>query len=281
MEIWVTERQTPDLSLSMKISSILFHKVSEYQDILVVDTPQCGKVLLLDNKIQTTETDEFIYHEMITHVALNSHPAPSRILVIGGGDGGTVREVLKHPSVETVELVEIDSDVIEVARQYLTSISSGLSNHKCKLIFADGTKYIENAKNYYDVVIVDSTDPVGQATNLFTEDFHKAAYASLKEDGIFVSQTESPILHKDLICRVHKSLSNTFPIVGVYTAPMPTYPSGLWSFMIGSKHYDPSTPVRRENSKTKYYSEEIHKASFVLPRFFDEAISGDKPLQQK
>lgn len=278
MQIWVTEKQTPDLSLSIRITAILFHKASNYQDILVVDTAEFGKVLLLDNRIQAAEIDEFIYHEMISHVALYSHPAPSKILVIGGGDGGTVREVVKHSLVELIELVEIDRDVVEVARSHLTHLSSGLSDQRCKLIIAEGTEYIKNIKDSYDIVIVDSTDPIGPATNLFTEDFYSAAYTSLREDGFFVSQTESPILHKDLICRVHKSLSSIFPIVKIYTAPIPTYPSGLWSFTIGSKKYDPARPIRKGEIKTKYYSEGIHRASFVLPRFLDEAINDAKPL---
>ncbi len=278
MELWVTENQTPDLSLSIRSTETVFRKRSDYQNILIVNTPQYGKILLLDNTIQTTEKDEFIYHEMIAHVALYSHPTPSHILVIGGGDGGTVREVLKHQSVSLVELAEIDREVVEASKKHFPHLSSGFSDHRCKIIIADGIKYIKKSGGSYDIVIVDSTDPVGPAANLFSKDFYTALYTSLNTDGIFVSQTESPFLHIDFIIKTHKTLSNLFPIVHVYIAPIPTYPSGLWSFTIASKKYDPSIPLRTEAIETKYYVPEIHKASFILPRFLEDALRTSKAI---
>lgn len=278
VEFWVTEKQTPDLSLSIKARATLFHKSSNYQDILIVDTLQHGKVLLLDNKFQTADVDEFIYHEMIAHVALYSHPAPSKVLVIGGGDGGAVREVLKHRSVELVELVEIDRDVIEASKKCLPHLSSGFSDHRCKIIIADGIEYIKNMNDSYDIIIVDSTDPVGPAANLFTEDFYTFAYASLKADGILVSQTESPFLHIDFIVKINKTLSAIFPVVRLYLAPIPTYPSGLWSFTVGSKKYDPLIPSREKSVTTNYYTTEIHKASFAIPKFLENAINTGKAI---
>lgn len=278
MELWVTEKQTPDLSLSIKATATIFRKSNDYQDILIADTPQYGKVLLLDNKFQTTDMDEFIYHEMIAHVAMYSHPAPSRVLVIGGGDGGAVREVLKHQSVKLVELAEIDEDVVEAAKKYLPHLSSGFSDHRCEIVIADGIEFIKNTSDSYDIIIVDSTDPAGPAANLFTEDFYTAAYASLKTDGILVLQTESPFLHRDFIVKTNKTLSAIFPVVRICLAPIPTYPSGLWSFTVGSKKYDPSAPSRNEAIATKYYTPEIHKASFVLPRFLEDAIRTNKAI---
>lgn len=278
MELWVTEKQTPDLSLSIKSTATLFHKSSNYQDILIIDTPQYGKALLLDNKFQTTDMDEFIYHEMIAHVALYSHPASSKVLIIGGGDGGTVREVLKHQSVKLVELVEIDGDIVEASKKYLPHLSLGFSDYRCKITISDGIEYIKNMSSSYDIIIVDSTDPVGSAANLFTEDFYTVAYASLKEDGILVSQTESPFLHTDFIVKINKTLSAIFPIVCLYLAPIPTYPSGLWSFTVGSKKYDPSAPSRKEVLATKYYTPALHKASFILPKFLEDAIRTSKAI---
>lgn len=279
MELWVKEEQTKDLSLSVRISQTLFSKNSDYQNILIVDTPQFGRVLLLDDKFQITERDEFIYHEMISHVALSSHPAPSKVLVIGGGDGGTVREVLRHEVVESVELIEIDREVVEVSKRYLPGLSLGLSADRCKVIIADGVDYIiKEGKDLYDIIIVDSTDPVDHARGLFTENFYTAAYASLKTDGILVSQTESPFLHMDFIAEVNRLLSTIFPIVRLYLAPMPSYPGGLWSFTIGSKNYDPSIPLRKETIATRYYTPDIHRASFVLPRFLEDAIRTNKAI---
>ncbi|MDI6890385.1 MAG: polyamine aminopropyltransferase [Thermodesulfovibrionales bacterium] len=278
MKLWVTEKQTPDLSLLIRTTATLFRKSSNHQNILIVDTPQYGKVLLLDNKFQTTDMDEFIYHEMIAHVPLYSHPAPSKVLVIGGGDGGTVREVLKHQSVDLVELAEIDRDVVEASKKYFPHLSSGFSDHRCKIIIADGVTYIKNMAGSYDIIIVDSTDPIGPAANLFTEDFYTAAYASLRANGILVSQTESPFLHTDFIVKTNRTLSAIFPIVRLYLAPIPTYPSGLWSFTVGSKKYDPSVPSRKGAIATKYYTPEIHKASFVLPRFLEDAIRTNKAI---
>lgn len=278
MKLWVTEKQTPDLSLSMRTTKTLFSKRSNYQEILIVETPQYGRVLLLNNKFQTTDIDEFIYHEMIAHVALYSHPTPSKVLVIGGGDGGTVREVLKYQSVKHVELVEIDSDVVEASKKYFPHLSSGFSDPRCKIIIADGVEYIKNISSSYDIIIVDSTDPVGPAANLFTKDFYTAAYTSLKVDGIFVSQTESPFLHMDFIIKTNKTLSAIFSVVHLYTAPIPTYPSGFWSFTIGSKKYDPSAPLKKGAINTRYYSPEIHKASFALPRFLEDAIRTSKAI---
>lgn len=277
MELWVTERQTRDLSLSIRVSQVIFFKDSDYQSILIVDTHEFGRALLLNDRFQMTERDEFIYHEMITHVPMHSHPAPSKVLIIGGGDGGTAREVLKY-KVELVEVVEIDMDVIEASKRYLPSLSIGFLDDRCKVIIADGYKYIRELKDSYDIIVVDSTDPVGHAENLFREDFYKAVYESLKIEGLFVSQTESPFFNLDLIIDINKILSKIFPIVYLYLAPIPSYPSGLWSFTIASKKYDPLFPLKKEVLVTRYYTREIHKASFVLPRFLEDAIRANKAI---
>ncbi|MEW6162891.1 MAG: polyamine aminopropyltransferase [Nitrospirota bacterium] len=277
MGLWLTEKQTENLSLSLRIKEIIHKEKSEFQDILIAESFQYGKVLSLDGAFQTTEVDEFIYHEMITHVPILSHPDPGDVLIIGGGDGGTVREVLKH-SVKTVEVVEIDKWVIEVSKRYLPAISRLLEDLRVRVIIEDGINYLKETTRKYDLIIVDSPDPKGPAIRLFSEDFYSNANRALNEDGIFVAQTESPFLHMDLILKIFCSLSKNFPLVKVYTAPIPTYPSGFWSFTVGSKKCDPSSPLRRGDIDTKYYTPEIHKASFVLPRFLEDAIRTSKTI---
>lgn len=246
--------------------------------MLVAESLRFGRVLMIDGTFQTTEGDEFVYHEMLAHVPLMCHPRPSRVLVVGGGDGGTVREIFKHWAVENVELVEIDKVVIEASKRFLPSISSKLGEGRLKIITRDAADYVKKTKKRYDVVLVDSTDPVGPAVRLFSEDFFKDARRILKDDGILVSQTESPFLHKGFIARLYKRLGKIFPIVKPYTAPVPTYPSGLWSFTACSKKYDPPVISRETVVETRYYTPEIHRACFSLPRFLEDALNPRKKL---
>lgn len=277
MEFWLTEKQTENLSLSLRIKEVICREKSEYQDILIAESFQYGRVLSLDGTFQTTEVDEFIYHEMITHVSLLSHPDPKDVLIIGGGDGGTVREILKH-SVKTIDVVEIDKRVIELSKHCLPTISRLLEDPRVRIKIEDGISYLKKIKNKYDLIIVDSPDPKGPAIGLFSEDFYSNANRALNEDGIFVAQTESPFLHMALILKIFNGLSKRFPLVKIYTAPIPTYPSGFWSFTVASKKYSPLSPLRKGDITTKYYSPEIHKASFVLPRFLEDAIRANKAI---
>jgi spermidine synthase len=268
--VWFSEAQTAKLGFSCKVKSILHKEKTDFQELLVLDTETFGRMLVLDGVIQTTIVDEFVYHEMISMVAVNSHPNPSRVLVIGGGDGGTVREIIKHPKVEKVTLVEIDIRVLECAKEYLPEISIALNNNeKVEVIIADGIKHISEITGYYDIVIVDSTDPVGPAVGLFSKDFYGAIFKALKEDGMFVAQTESPWFNQELIRRIFADIKDIFPIVKLYTANVPTYPSGMWSFTIGSKAYDPEKVdlAMLHDTGTKYYSSEVHFSAFKLPPF--------------
>jgi spermidine synthase len=242
--------------------------------LAVLDTKQFGRVLVLDNVIQTTVKDEFFYHEMITHVALNTHAAPKKVLVIGGGDGGAVREIIKHQSVEKAVHCEIDGAVIEASRKYLPEISCALDNPRVEIIVDDGIKHVKENKDTYDVIMVDSTDPVGPAVGLFSASFYRDIFESLKDDGIFVAQTESPFFNRDLIPKLYKDISGIFPLTRLYLAVVPTYPGSLWSFTIGSKKYD---PLKVDISKipqmdTRYYSPAIHQTCFVLPPFVKELL---------
>ncbi|GMA98480.1 polyamine aminopropyltransferase [Pelosinus sp. IPA-1] len=276
MNLWFTESQTKNLGLQARIKETLFMGKSDFQDVAVVDTHQFGRMLVLDGVFQTTIADEFIYHEMIAHVPLFTHPNPKKVLVIGGGDGGTIREVVRHDAVEKAEMVEIDGMVVEVCKKFLPEISQALINHdpKLELKIGDGIGHMKDAENKYDVIIVDCSDPIGPGKGLFTPEFYQNVYKALKEDGLFVQQTESPFYHQELITYLHKEIGQLFPITKTYLANIPTYPSGLHCFTMGSKKYDPTAANigNIQPLKTRYYNKDIHKSSFVLPNFVQELL---------
>ncbi|MGI6611878.1 MAG: polyamine aminopropyltransferase [Limnochordia bacterium] len=274
MELWYTERQTDAVGLTLRVRRTLVSERTPFQHLAVLDTEQFGRVLVLDGMVQATEGDEFIYHEMICHVALHTHPSPRTVAVIGGGDGGAVREVLKHASVEKVVLVEIDSQVIEASRRYLPQVSLALSDPRVEIRVEDGLRHVKDSKETYDVVIVDSTEPVGAAVGLFSHEFYMDIFDSLREDGIVVAQTESPFYNKDLIKRCTAAMARLFPVTRLFLASIPTYPSGLWSFTLGSKEHDPlAVPAERcADIDTRYYTPDVHRAAFSLPRFVQELV---------
>ncbi len=274
MQVWFTEDWTPEMRISLSVKKILHHEVSAYQDITIVDTHQFGHVLLLDDVIQTTERDEFAYHEMLAHVPLAIHPHPRSVLVIGGGDGGTVREALKHSTVERVTLVEIDQRVVELSQEFLPAISSGLSDSRVEVLFQDGIEYVGNHPGEYDVIMVDSTDPVGMATGLFSESFYRGVRDCLTADGLFSQQTSSPFFNRPFLRRVQRTLSQIFPVSTFYLAAVPTYPGGLWSYSLGSRTFGPTDfdAQRARAVGGKYYTPEIHSAAFNLPPFAAELL---------
>jgi spermidine synthase len=274
-ELWFSEYQTKALKLSTKIKNVLYTGHSEYQEIQILDTVEFGRALILDNTYQTTEKDEFIYHELISHPALFTHPNPKKVLVIGGGDGGTVREVVKHKSVEKVDFVELDEKVVEVCKKYMPTLSSEIDNEKVNTIFTDGIKYVAETEERYDVIIVDCPDPVGPAKGLFEKEFYKNVYKCLNDDGVMVQQTESPLFNKDLIKDIQTYLKDAgFNIIKPLVYAIPTYPSGFWSFTLASKKYNPlEVPSEKIKEKlkdmeTKYYDEDVHKGVFLaVPKF--------------
>ncbi|RJX27753.1 MAG: polyamine aminopropyltransferase [Dethiobacter sp.] len=273
MELWYTEKQTLNLGLSCKVKETLYHVKTEYQEMAVLDTIQFGRMLVLDGMVQTTIADEFVYHEMITHIPMHTHPCPRNVLVIGGGDGGAVREIIKYPQVEKVTLVEIDGQVIEAAKRFLPEISSALENTRVEVKTTDGIEYVRSLEDAFDVIIVDSTEPVGPAVGLFGSPFYEGAFRALKPDGIFVAQTESPFFNSDLIRTVFRRIKTVFPCAYLYLASVPTYPSGLWSFTLGSKRYNPLEPEGKYVPQdTRYYTSQIHRSSFSLPRFVQELL---------
>lgn len=274
MNIWVKENQIQEAAMTYEISETLVSKKTKYQDLTIVDSISFGRMLLLDGIVQTTIKDEFVYHEMITHIPLFTHPNPKKVLVIGGGDGGAIREILRHKSVEKAVLCEIDEEVIKECKNYLPEICCELDNPRCEVFIGDGIKYVHEHKNEFDVIIVDSTDPFGAAEGLFGGSFYKEIYNALTEDGIFIAQTETPYYLPEVVQKVVKDSKMAFPITKLFMAAIPTYPSGFWSFTIGSKTYDPAKAnvEGKLTFPTKYYTEKLHNACFVLPKFVEDLI---------
>jgi len=272
--IWFTEYWTENVGLTFKVKEVKKIK-SKYQEIAILDTVEFGKMLVLDGLVQTTERDEFIYHEMIAHPVMLIHPNPEKILVIGGGDGGTIREILKHSSVKEAHLCEIDEKVIFAAETYLPSISYALKDPKVKIFIEDGSEFLEEKKNYYDVIIMDSSDPVGASENLFKEEFYRKVKGALKENGVMVAQTESPILQEEYFKRAVSEISKVFKNFEVYLAYIPTYPSGMWSFTIATNNldlYNKENINRLQNIETKYFNADIFNGLYILPTFVKNLV---------
>lgn len=280
MRKFVSEHQSPYLDLTTEVSDILYRGHSQFQDIIVADSKEFGRMLVLDGVFQTSIKDEFMYHESIVHIPLFLHPNPKKVLIIGGGDGGAAREAVRHPEVESVTMVDIDGQVIELSKKYFPEISKAILEKDPKLTVkvGDGIAFMREAENYYDVIIVDCSDPVGPGEGLFSYDFYKDTFKALKEDGLFVQQTESPFMHRKLVKDIFDCVSDIFPITRLYTAFIPLYPSGMHCFTMGSKKYDPLAWElnRKRTFPTKYYNEGIQKSAFVLPNFVKDLLYGEK-----
>jgi len=276
-DIWYTEKYNNNLGLTFKIKGTLHSEQSDFQKVEVIDTEAYGKMLLLDGLVMTTEKDEFFYHEMISHIPMLAHPNPERVLVVGGGDGGTVREVLKHPSVKEVVLCEIDGAVIEVSKKYLPSIAEKLDDPRVKINVEDAIEYMKRQNKSFDVILIDSTDPMGPGEGLFTEDFYTNVKNALKENGVMAAQSESPIMNQKELGLISNLLKKVFPIVKTYISPMPTYPGSFWSWTFCSETVNP-LEIKNEKAaeeiekQAKLYNREFHKSVFVLPNFIRDIV---------
>ncbi len=276
MELWYTELQTPNLGFSCKVKETLCRWHTPYQELAVLETFQFGKMLVLDGMVQATDLDEFVYHEMIAHIPMRTHPNPTDVLVIGGGDGGTIREICKYPSLNKVTLVEIDHQVVEASLRFFPQMSSSLEDPRVEIVHTDGVEFIRSFHEAFDVVIVDSTEPVGPAEKLFQTPFYRSVCQALKQDGLMVAQTESPFVNAELIRNVQARIRSIFPHTYLYLASIPTYPSGLWSFSLGSRYHNPLYPENNYVPKdTRYYTSQVHQGSFLLPRFVQELTTSD------
>jgi spermidine synthase len=272
----------PGQAFSLQIEQVLFHEKSKYQDVLVFKSKTYGNVLILDGIIQCTERDEFAYQEMLAHLPLFAHPYPKRVLIIGGGDGGILREVLKHSSVEHVTVCEIDEMVIDVSKKYLPGMAEQFGNPKLNLFIGDGFEFLKNHKNEFDVVITDSSDPVGPAESLFGKSYYQLLSESMKDGGILSSQAESVWLHLELISHMIEFTKQIFPTVKYASSIMSTYPSGTMGYLIAAKDdRDVTKPARTLTSeeiksmKLKFYNSELHSAAFILPTFVNQALNGN------
>lgn len=274
---WFTELHGKGHGITVKIDKPLVKMETPYQKLEMFENDGLGKVFLLDDVVMLWERDEFIYHEMLVHPGLLAHPDPRRVLIIGGGDGGTLREVVKHPSVEEAVLCEIDEDVITYSREHLPFTACGLDHPKSTLYVGDGLEFIRNHQGEFDAVIVDSTDPVGFAEGLFRAPFYEDVKKALRKGGVLMQQTESPFYHIEPWTRIYQELNQVFGKVGCYTASIPMYPSGMWTFGIASDEIDPWThfdPRRVEAlGELRYYTPEHQRAAFAIPAFARRLIS--------
>lgn len=279
MELWFTERHAADVKFSIRVDKQLFSAESDFQRIDIFESAEFGRFLTLDGYMMLTEKDEFIYHEMITHVPMAVHPDPRRALVIGAGDGGVVRELCRYPELEHIDLVEIDPLVVEVCRKYLPKTACKLDDPRVHIHYADGLKFIRACEDAYDLIIVDSTDPFGPGEGLFTKEFYGNCYKALHADGIMVNQHESPFYEQDALAmqRAHKRITQSFPLARVYQAHIPTYPSGHWLFGFASKKYHPvkNLDAARWNARnlaTQYYTANLHRGAFALPAYVEHLL---------
>ena len=279
MELWYTDQHTKDVRFSIKSKKQLVSHESEFQRIDILETQEYGRVLVLDSELMITEKDEFIYHEMITHVSMAVHPNVKNVLVIGAGDGGTIRELTKYDTIERIDMVEVDKDVVELCKQYMPTTACKLDDERVHMYFEEELRFVRWKHDEYDLIIVDCADPFGPAEGLFTREFYGNCFNALHEDGILINQHESPFYneHSKTVQKAHKHITSVFPISTVYQCHIPSYPSGHWLFGFASKKYDPIRDLREEewnrlNITTRYYNTDLHKGCFYLPTYVKELL---------
>lgn len=276
MDLWYTEKHPNKAGITLQVKNTLFTGQSDFQKVDIIDTEGFGRMLLLDGLVMTSEHDEFFYHEMISHIPMLGHHNPENVLIIGGGDGGTVREVLKHPSVKEVVLCEIDKMVIDVSKEFLPTIACGLDDPRVQINVEDAVKYIERQKNRFDVILIDSTDPMGPGVGLFTEEFYNNVKTALRLGGIVVPQTESPWACEKDFKLINTLLSKVFTVVEPYFAPVPTYPGAYWSWTFCSNGIKPGISdealATEIEKSTKYYNRDIHRAVFAVPNYVRKVL---------
>lgn len=274
MDLWYTEPHTKNAKFSIRIDRQLVTRQSRYQRIDVFESKEFGRILTLDGLLMVTEKDEFIYHEMIVHVPMAVKPDVKRVLVIGAGDGGTIRELVRYDTIEHIDMVEIDEEVVYVCREFLPQTACKLDDPRVHLHFEDGLKFVRTRQNEYDLILVDSTDPFGPGEGLFTREFYGNCFKALTEQGILINQHESPYYADDAraMQRAHRQIQSVFPVSTVYQFHLPTYPSGHWLFGFASKGLHPVEDLQAEawnalGLETEYYNTELHKGAFALPNY--------------
>lgn len=281
LDLWYSEFHTDDVKFSIKVTKQLCSEKSPFQQIDIFDSETYGRFMTIDGLMMCTERDEFAYHDMITHVPMAVNPNIKKVLIIGGGDGGAAREMCRYKTVEHIDLVDIDERVVRLSQEYLPTMSCVLGKDpRVSMHFEDGLKFVQDAeKGSYDLILVDSTDPVGPGEGLFTKDFYQNCNRALSDDGILINQHESPFYdsYAHEMERARKKIVATFPIAKVYQFHVPTYPSGNWLFGFASKKFDPIKDLKAEKwnalgLKTKYYNTDLHTAAFSLPSYVKEKL---------
>ena len=279
MELWYSENHSRDVQFSIRVDKQLYSGNTEFQRVDVMTSEEFGTFLTLDGLMMVAEKDEFIYHEMIVHVPMAVNPDIKRVLVIGGGDGGTVKQLVRYSGIEHIDLVEIDREVIEVSRRFLPELTAGLDDPRVHIYYEDGLKFIRSKQDEYDLIIVDSTDPFGPGEGLFTREFYGNCSKALNSQGIMVNQHESPYYedYANSLTRTHSRIKGVFPIHRLYQAHIPTYPSGHWLFGFASNKFDPIEDLDAERWNalgihTRYYNTDLHKGSFALPNYVKELL---------
>lgn len=281
MSQFVSERLYSDYAQSFAVSELLFEVKTEHQHLEIFQTPFLGRVMLLDGVVQTTEKDEFIYHEMMVHVPLFAHPNPKRVLIIGGGDGGILREVLRHKNVEHVTQVEIDGSVIEMCKEYFPKHSQGaFDDPRAHIVIADGKAFVAECQDTFDVIIADSTDPIGPGEVLFTSDFYQDEKTCLNPGGIMVAQNGVPFMQGDEVSNTHQRLQKLYQDTSFYVAPVPTYTGGFMTLAWATddptlRQQDSATIAARYQQAgfaTGYYNADVHVASFALPNYIRQLL---------
>ncbi|RJO70172.1 polyamine aminopropyltransferase [Nocardia panacis] len=277
-DLWLVEDERDNMKVSYRIKEVLFAESSDFQHVMILDSYDFGRMLVLDGVVQTTSMDGHIYNEMLAHVPLAIHPAPERVLVVGGGNCGAAREVAKYDEVREIDVIEIDELVVSACREHLSAVSGNLSDTRVNFIHADGVEFVKSKKNRYDVVMVDSSDPAGPSARLFEHAFYRDIYDALRVDGLVVRQSQSPLFHREDMCRIVRHFEQIFPITRVYGATIPTYPGAFWSFTLGSKkHRD---PAHRVDLATKYVDGAVLRSCFDLPPFLRIPPNRPEPLRR-
>jgi spermidine synthase len=279
---WFVEPPTRGYEQRYQVRRRIYTGQSSYQCVEVLDTVPFGRMLTLDGLAQTTEADEHTYHEMLVHVPMFQHPGPRRVLVIGGGDGGTLRRVLEHP-VERVVMVELDELVVSACREHLPAISAGaFDDSRAELMIGDGARFLAESDERFDVILVDSTDPIGAAQVLFSEPFFRSAHRALNTGGLYAMQSGSPLLQAEEMAGAAQGLRAVFPDVRLYLGSVPVYPGILWSFTLAARDgaiqaADPAVIRERmiaAGIQTATYTPELHRAAFALPGYVAAALDG-------
>ncbi len=279
MSLWYTEKWSAGTRFSLKIDQHLHTEKTPFQQLDVFKTSDYGRFFSLDGYIMITEKDEFIYHDMIVHPAMATKPDIAKVLIIGGGDGGSARELLRYKSILSIDMVEIDERVVRVCQEYFPVTADCLTDKRVNLVFADGLEFVKNSSDVYDLIIVDSTDPIGPGEGLFTREFYRNCYRILADDGILVNQNESPYYEQNSteLKRAYSKIKEVFPLALVYQAHIPTYASGHWLFGFASKKLHPlkdcdAKKWQQLGLKTKYYNSNIHFGAFALPNYVLEML---------